>query len=379
MPDPTDNEPLAPPSGDVLTPPPATGADPAPPPAATPSDIDVVDQAIAAANAGNGLPPEPPPLVAADADPVNPDADPAATPPEGDPEPAPEGEPEPTPVATKTAEELEDDRVTQELGFKNQKASDEFKSMRRTVRELEPLREPAQKWTQMETYLKEREIQPADFGAAMNVLAAFNSPSIEHKRVAFGILSENLKILGAQIGEEAPGFDPLSLPVNADLAKKVEEEDLDRATALQLARSRSVEAHTTTVTQRQQQTQQQTQAYETARTEAVAALNTLGTTLEKIDPAGFAAKSAALLPVMKPIFARLHPSHWKAAYEEAYANLPAATVPKPTPAPPPLRNQALRPTGAKSNGMAPEIKTDMDAVEAALRAAAELNGVAYTG
>lgn len=367
------------PAPDPTTPPPDSPevAAPTPTPADTQAEeMAVIDAAIAAADAGTDLPPaelsDGPPEPVDAADPVNPDGDPAAA-------PAPDADPPPDPNAP-TPEEAEDAKVAADLGIKNERANKEFRSMRAAVRELEPLREPAQKWTQMETFLREAEIAPQDFGGAMNILAAFKPTApIEAKREAFKALVENARILGAQIGEVADGFDPLTLPENKDLLERVEEEGtIDRASALEVARARAMGRHHAAVTATQTQSVQQQQAYETAKAQAVSDLNTLGATLAAADPQ-YAEKTEAMRPMMTKLFLRLHPSQWATTFQEAYAEYRLPVSAPPPRAPAPLVHQPLRPTGAKLSALSPEIKTDMDAIEAGLLAANKLNGVAAPG
>ncbi len=333
----------------------------------------VMDAAMEAAAIEDGLPaketeeepgPEP------EAEPEPEDAQPAES------EPEPEAEPEPL------SDEEQDAEDAKKLGFKNMKATTEFKAMRAELRELRPLKEqveqfqkPAQQWGELTGYFEERAITPDQFGQAMTVVSAFNSTDLTMKRQAAEILEGELRALKAQIGEEGGGYDPLAEPENRDLAEAVDGADLSRERALEIAKLRHESRHNQTVSQRAAESRQQQETTTTDRQNAVAELNAIGEEYSKLDK-DYQRKTAILTPILKPIFADLPPRLWGAKFKEAYAGL---SIPADAPAkkhPAPLRNQPLRPS-AQSGNMAAELRTQDDIIDAALRRAAELDGVAY--
>ncbi len=150
-----------------------------------------------------------------------------------------------------------------------------------------------------------------------------------------------LRALAKAIGEIPPGADPLE--AHPDLRDAVATSAITPEMAAELAAARSREAATrANLETRQAQTAQEREAA-IAHQQGVAELNALGATLQASDPQ-YAAKYAILVPALKPVFAQLPSSQWKAAFAEAYRNLqvPAAAAPpaaalavpaKPTPQP----------------------------------------------
>jgi hypothetical protein len=311
--------------------------------------------------------------------------------------PAVAGEPAVDPNKPPVVEPTEAEKLAQQdeadakaLGFKNEKATTEFKAMRAELRELRPLKEqvtqyaePAQKWGELTTFFQEKDITPEQFGRAMLITAAFNSTSLDAKRIARDAMRMQINHLNKELGEEGDGYDPLT--EHPDLLERVKLETLERADALELVKARATQGFTKQVAEKQTAATQQQQAYADARTSAIATMNTMGEDFRKLDPAGFEAKAAILVPIMRRVFEKLPPAEWPEAFREAYIDLPAPTAAAPAPAPAargpaPLQHLPLRPTGAGANGsMAAVIATEEDAIAAALREAAKLDGVAYHG
>ena len=348
---------------------------PDPTPSAEEQEAATVAAALEAAAREDGVPvpegdePEPEP----EAEP-----DPAPEPePESEPEPEPESEPEPL------SDEEQDAADAKALGFKNMKATTEFKAMRAELRELRPLKEqvqqyqaPAQKWGQLTEYFEERQITPEQFGQAMTVVSAFNSTDLNVKRKARDLMVEELKALNAQLGEEGGGYDPLVEPGNRDLAQQVEDGDVARQTALEIARLRHENQYNQTVSQRQAQDQQREQSVRQERERAMAELDAIGKEYEALDR-DYAKKREMLVPMLKPIFADLPPRLWGQKFKAAYAAMGSVAPATAAPVrPPPLRNQPLR-QSAPSADMQTSITTEEQAIQAALRRAAELDGVPY--
>jgi hypothetical protein len=172
-------------------------------------------------------------------------------------------------------------------------------------------------------------------------------------------------------------YDPLKEPGNADLARAVEDGEVTQAFAHQTARLRAENAHRTSLeTSRQQQSTQQQETAQ-ARAAATDALNATEAEYMALDPL-YEQKSALLVPLLKPLFARIPPSEWDAEFRRAYkeVRLPASAAPPVAAAqqPPPLRNQPLR-AGSTPVGKVGEIKTEAEAIAAAMAAAAQIDGV----
>lgn len=338
------------------------------------SDMAAIDAAIAAA-AGETVPPAETPREA-------PTTDPNAAPNEEPTEPAKTDPPAETPPQTPPAETPPaqtppaDDPVATEmkdLGVKDTRAQDRFRALSADSKRLAEVAPRAENWDKLDKYLTDGGITGQDFGNAMNILRLLKSDDpVALNSVFDGLLTE-LTAVGRRIGREVPGhFDPLTDPANAELRAKVDD-GLDRSVALDLIRNRHTTELTTEQRNRQAADDRARQERETAVRDAVGRLNDLGNQLTASDP-HFAAKMEALAPTIELIKETVHPSQWLEKFQNAYLRIPtprtAVADPPQAHKPPPLSAPPLRPTGSGGgNGMTPEIKSDMDAVEAGLAAA----------
>jgi hypothetical protein len=323
---------------------------------------------------GEPAPEEAPPAEAPPAE-----APPAETPPA-------EAPPAEKPVEEMTDEER-DEHDAKELGFKNQRANKEFKAQRAELRELRPLKDEladvkplAERWNKVYTYCQTHNVDADAFAQGMAMIAGTRSADVAVMTKTLEGLEWEADRLRQKLGIGGGSYDPLKEPANADLARAVENEEMTPQWAQQQARARAELTHRTTLEKNQQQTQQEQQALNTERTQAITDLDAIEAEYKGIDPQ-YEAKSALLVPMLQPIFARLAPKDWPAAFRQAYqefrlpAGPTAAHVPPSTP-PAPLRSQPLRP-GAHPANQVKEVKTELDALEEGLRAAAALDGVPY--
>lgn len=124
------------------------------------------------------------------------------------------------------------------------------------------------RWTALESVFQENGIQEEQFNSAVSYMGAVNRGDIAGARQ---ILQQELKALALLSGEEIQAGDPLDdFP---DLKKGVEDMELPRAAALELARGRLQNGY-----QQQQQTQhnqahQQQQAWENEKSGAIKAID----------------------------------------------------------------------------------------------------------
>lgn len=164
---------------------------------------------------------------------------------------------------------------------------------------------------------------PEQYGEVLSFMALFNSGDKTQQGKALDLLESTAERLALVLGRERSVGDPLAN--HADLKDAVAKGQITKDYAKQLAISRNGQTFRSTLeqnqNQRQTQEQHQVQALHTARTELTALENTLRTT----DPM-YEAKKAMIVPILQPIMAQLHPSQWKAAFEQAYAQ---AIAPKP--------------------------------------------------
>ena len=180
-------------------------------------------------------------------------------------------------------------------------------------------------------------VTPEQYGETLSWLALFNSQDPAQQEKALEIVESVAERLATLLGKDRNVSDPLT--AHQDLQQAVRAGQITAQFAKEIARTRNAGQFRTELTtqQRQQETQQQQAERElaTARQD----LNTLEQTLRATDPS-YEAKRAMLVPVLKPVFASLPPSQWKAAFEQAYANArvaaPAA-VRRGAPAQQPLR------------------------------------------
>jgi hypothetical protein len=172
---------------------------------------------------------------------------------------------------------------------------------------------------------------------------------------------KELAAWGKLIGKEVPGVvDPLE--GHADLLAEVENGDLSRARALEIAQQRN----TGTLYRGRIARDEQTAALEAAQTQGRDALNQLEAQLKATDP-DYARKREFLLPAVRAIVAKYPPDQWVAATQQAYAQIPAlppvvAAAAPARPTPGPVRSGARMPVAAIP-------KDPMEALEMGIAAA----------
>ncbi len=234
----------------------------------------------------------------------------------------------------------EDDRLEAEaktFGITKPDTTAKFKELSREaakVRDLEPqltsLRERVEKQDEVFAHMEQHGVTGEQFGEAVMVLSHINSGDPVRLQRAYETMGRQMAEIGAKLGLEAPGYDPLA--AHADLQAKVASLDLSREDALEIAQGRQLKAAATT-----HSTQQGTQ---TALGQEMAAatreLTALETRLRSTDPQ-FAQKWAILAPTLVPTLGRLPLRERAAAFEQAYAafQLPAPPAPQVTTRPDP--------------------------------------------
>lgn len=361
------------------------------------TDAEITEQAVnAGLEAAAAI--ETPLAPVAEPDPDAPPADepPAEETPPDEPPPAeeppaeepPAADEPPAPPAAPLTDEEQDAVDAKELGFKNQRASNEFKAMRKELRELRPLQErladtvpAAERWEKVYSYCQTHEIDSDSFGQGMAMMAGTksNDPAIMKKTIEG--LEWEADRLRQKMGIAGGSYDPLKDPSNKDLADAVENGDMAPQWAHQQAQQRAELAHRTALEQQGQAKQRENQELRQASQSAMSELDALEQEYTAIDPR-YREKADILVPILKPIFASLPPAQWAGAFKKAYTELrlPAA-APAPTPAAStvvPLRNQPLRP-GAPPAVQTKTVQSENEAIERALEAAAAIDGVPYRG
>lgn len=318
---------------------------------------------------------------------------PVAEEPTAEPEPA--AVEEPAPVAEPVAEpELTDEEKAeaelkaqeQELGIRTQKASARFRELNEVAKQVEPLQarvaeleRPAEFWNHTEQFLQANDLDLDTMGRALTMAAGIRSSDFSVLEKTAAGLEVELKAVYQKLGREGGGYDPLREPGNQDIALALEDGDISRARALELAAARTKVSHYEGSQQRAQEQAQQSQAFEQARGHAVEELNSLGDEYASIDPR-FAEKAAILEPVMKTLFAKTPPNQWAGLYREAYKGVRLPDAPAVPRAAPALRNQPLRTATLPASAVGdPEPAGMEDVMNLALKAAAARDGVPFRG
>lgn len=287
-------------------------------PAATtdtaPSAVDLIAAAVGAEPAK----PEAPAPVAATPDPAAPPA-------------------ELTPEQKAKAEDERLEAEAKAFGITKPDTTAKFKELSREaakVKELEPrvaeLSERVAKQDEVFTFMEQNGVTGDQFGQAVAVLSHINSGDPVRLQRAYEALGEQMAAIGAKLGLEAPGYDPLA--AHADLQAKVANMDLSREDALEIAHGRQLRtAATTHSAQQGTQTAQQQELAAVTRE-----LTALETRLRATDPQ-FAQKWALLGPTLIPTLSRLPLRDRASAFEQAYAafQLPAAPAAPATTRPDP--------------------------------------------
>lgn len=211
---------------------------------------------------------------------------------------------------------------------------------------------------------------PQQYNDVLEVVRLVNSTDPADQRKAIEYVQAQLVEMARRAGVVLPGVDVLAQ--HADLKQKVELGQMSRHDAEEMAAMRNANAHTTQTREQQAAADREKAAFDTAKTSARAALDNLEITLQAADK-NYAAKKAILTKTLQPVFAQLHPSKWAAAFQQAYAALPAAAfAPRPAPRAVPVVNSGNTPlrAGSRAGGVVKGASSMLDAVNAGIAAAA---------
>lgn len=321
------------------------------------------------------------------------DDEPAADPPEGDEAEADEPKPDESddtaakkPEDAKPADKSDDPGKAPEpdadteaeiasLGLKEKSAA-RFREMASEIKQLAPIREQlkaagvedfaelprvverAKAADDLIGMVQDTGATPDQYGMSLDYLKLANAASRGDTKAA----EQALELVMAEaatwakaLGRELPGVhDPLA--GHDDLAEAVEQGDMDRKHALELAAARE---RAQTIQQHQQQTSQQQQV-EAAQQQARQQLVQWDQQMAQ-DPA-YQAKRPMLDAMVRNIRATLPPDQWLAATQQAFASIPDVPTPAPrAPAPSPVR------PGGPRGGLAPKkFESVEDALDFAL-------------
>lgn len=260
-----------------------------------------------------------------------------------------------------------------------ERSAERFRELSKSEKALAPIREAAEKAGVSLDELpvvferaKERDdfvrmvsetgATPEQFGKLLDYQTSISAAAkgdLQAAETAFTMLLPEVQALAQLLGKDIAGIaDPLA--DHADLKDDIEEGNITRERALELARARSQGKLQQTTREQETQTQQAEQE----RTQAVDWLNRFDAHMAGVD-ATYAAKRPALLAFVETIGKAMPPRLWPTAVNDYYARMPAPiAVPAPKPRPGPVR------THIPPARMEPAVFDDpMAAMEAGIAAA----------
>jgi len=226
------------------------------------------------------------------------------------------------------------DPIPKELAEKTQ---DRIRSLAERVKVAEAgVTERSSELDEMIEMVTETGTSGEQYGQLLGFMKLFNSDNEDDQRAAFKVMQNEMATMAAKLGETIPGIDPLE--GHADLQAEIEAGTLTGDRAIEIANTRSREKATAA---RKVTTDADTAAnadIEQAIVDAKADLAVFEDA-HKTDPQ-WVAKKAILVPALRATMRVLHPSQWRATFEDSYNKLvlPKAAAPTPKPkTPTPLR------------------------------------------
>jgi hypothetical protein len=176
------------------------------------------------------------------------------------PDPKSEVKPEAKPGTPKTAEQEAEDLI-KEMGVKSERGQERIKQVFAKAKEAES------KATQLEADITEfREMVVStgmtaeEFGQTLEFGRLLKTGDEKSLRTALEMVDQQRELICKQLGIEAPGVDPLAdFP---ELKKSVDQMEMSRAGALELAKYKRQEQSRQQVQQSQQQSQQEMQQFQ---------------------------------------------------------------------------------------------------------------------
>lgn len=227
--------------------------------------------------------------------------------------------------------------------------SRELKDIKRTLPELQA---KAAQQDRMLEILNDTGATNDQMGTAFKYLKAINSNDPKQLNEAFEFMSKEAAALGKALGREVGAVDPLES--HADLLKAIEDGDMTRKYALEIAANRGQGKINDTRTAAEKQESDRIAELKTSSDNAMAQLGQFEQQTKAIDP-DWNYKLNAMGPTIEIMKANVHPSKWAAEFKRAYALIPAS----PKAAPKPAAQQPIRPSG--TSGLTHVPKDPMEA------------------
>jgi len=212
------------------------------------------------------------------------------------------------------------------------------------VAERDNYRSQADKWVET---VSSTGANPEQFGMALEYLRLVNAGTPEALNQAFDLMLSEVQVVAEHLGRDIPGLvDPLK--GFDDLKRRVEDEDLNREDAIQIAQARRTAKMRAEVNDQTQKAG----THQALVTQSLDQVKAFGAQMRATDP-HYEAKTAAIKPMVERVVAHLPPDQWLGAVKELYAG-----VPNPAAAPPPAATRTddpalvspLRPTSSPSAG-----------------------------
>jgi len=198
------------------------------------------------------------------------------------------------------------------------------------------------------------------YGQMLGFMKMFNSDDVEQQRAAYKVMQTEVAAMAVRLGEPVVGMDLLE--GHQDLQNELELGTITAERANEIAISRSREKADAT---RKTATDADTAAnadIEQAITDAKGELAVYEADRKAKDPQ-WLAKKASLVPALRATMRVLHPSKWKATFEQSYNELVLPEAAKPTPKP--KTPEPLRPK-APAGGSNKEPSSMAEAIELSL-------------
>lgn len=247
----------------------------------------------------------------------------------------------------------------------NTKARERFEKLVERVKETDrQYQELDGKFRGIETLLKGTGATPELWGRVLTAMRYANSGDTGEARRALEILDGYRAEVARVAGVPIEGVDMLSdFP---DLRQKVDNGDVDEASAAEIAASRRAQARSRDATAQQHTQQQADAAVQEARTKAGSDLDALGADLAGKD-VDYPKKFAILRDrgVIDRIAKNVAPQNWVEVFRSAYDALGDVAAAQRTPAPP-AGEQPMRRSSKSGSGPNGQPKTVAEAVRMAV-------------
>lgn len=270
----------------------------------------------------------------------------------------PEAEKPPEKAADAPAEPKVDDDLTPPEGMKEASKERWGKLTERVKTAETQYQETSQKLTAVQELVGKSTLTADEFTNVLELGRLTKSSNPEDRKRAVAQLQELLADVSGSIGMEVKGFDPLDK--HPDLKQALENMEISKERALELAQLRAMKAQTQQSQQVTQEQQQTHQAVQQASAQSEAWLKSMAGTPGHEAKAKFVADKLQEPAFQQQLIQQFHPNQWLLIVQNLYA----AYTP-PAPAAPPAIQPLRSSIGAVSRSNAPP-KDMHEAVENAV-------------